>query len=47
MTLPHGLPEEIHHMLHTLWTKAVHQEGYDKTEWQKFEQQLHQLAAAS
>lgn len=27
-------------MLHILWTKAVHTTGYDKKEWQHFEQML-------
>lgn len=27
--------QEIHHLLHTLWTKAVGTADYDKSEWKR------------
>jgi hypothetical protein len=31
---------EISYMFHVLWTKAVHQDGYDKKEWMKLQELL-------
>lgn len=33
---------DLYALLHILWTKAVHKEGYDKKEWQKLAQILGQ-----
>jgi len=30
----------LHGLFHTLWTKAVHQEGYVKSEWMALERKL-------
>lgn len=30
--------KELHEILHTLWTKAVGTENYDKKEWGRFDQ---------
>lgn len=32
---------DLHKMLHVLWSKAVHQEGYNKREWQDLDGLLH------
>ena len=32
---PRNQVEEIRSLFHTLWTKAVHQNGYSKEEWKK------------
>ncbi len=35
-----GLPQDIHSLLHTLWSKAVGTDGYDKSEWKRFNELL-------
>lgn len=36
--------ETIHYLLHTLWTKAVGTEDYDKQEWRALEAAINKLA---
>jgi len=38
---------ELYAMYHTLWTKAVGTQGYDKNEWAKFGELIKQEAAAT
>lgn len=37
-----SLPERLHAALHTLWTKAVEQEGYIKAEWRELDDAIFQ-----
>lgn len=37
------MSEEVHKLLHTLWSKAVGQPGYDKHEWSALEEILAKL----
>lgn len=34
---------DLHHWLHTMWTRDVGREGYNKTDWIEFEQAIHKL----
>jgi len=38
-------PTKIHHLLHTLWTKAVGTSSYSKKEWKELEHQVEDLIA--
>ena len=40
------LPDELHRLLHTLWTKDVGTRGYDKAKWKLLEAYLYALARA-
>jgi hypothetical protein len=35
--------KEAHRLFHRLWSKAYDAPGYDKREWQRFEELLRQL----